>query len=275
MRKNRRSRAADESTAEAGMQTKSSLLRTGPAIVGAAGIGAALMYFMDPDRGRRRRALARDKIVHSGKVAEERIGKASRDISNRVRGAKASVRSRVSRGDTDDQVLIERVRSELGRATSHPGAITVDAVDGTIVLHGDVLTEEADALIAAIGKVPGVHDVNDQLARHESSEGVSALQGGGRGRGHGPTVARRQKSWTPARIITAAAGTTLAFFALRQRTPSRQMRDVNPSRRRKTPMDTGAPPKDAGQAGAHNDTDMSSEQSGYTNPATDVNERVQ
>ena len=31
------------------------------AIVGAVGIGAALMYFLDPDRGKRRRALVRDK----------------------------------------------------------------------------------------------------------------------------------------------------------------------------------------------------------------------
>ena len=34
-------------------------------IAGAFGVGALTMYFADPDRGKRRRALAKDACVHS------------------------------------------------------------------------------------------------------------------------------------------------------------------------------------------------------------------
>jgi hypothetical protein len=36
------------------------------------GLGAAAMYLMDPDQGRRRRALARDQITKARRVIRER-----------------------------------------------------------------------------------------------------------------------------------------------------------------------------------------------------------
>jgi hypothetical protein len=50
------------------------------------GAGAALMYFMDPERGRRRRALARDKAIGLSNDARERLSGAAQDISNRATG---------------------------------------------------------------------------------------------------------------------------------------------------------------------------------------------
>ena len=44
------------------------------ALLGGIGIGAALMYLLDPDRGRRRRALVRDKAVHFARVSGDRLG---------------------------------------------------------------------------------------------------------------------------------------------------------------------------------------------------------
>ncbi len=41
------------------------------ALLSGIGVGAALMYVLDPDRGRRRRALARDKAVSiAGKTGD-------------------------------------------------------------------------------------------------------------------------------------------------------------------------------------------------------------
>jgi len=42
-----------------------------------AGIGAGLMYVFDPERGRRRRALARDQIVRTWRSTDDLIDKAT------------------------------------------------------------------------------------------------------------------------------------------------------------------------------------------------------
>jgi hypothetical protein len=50
------------------------------------GVGAGLMYILDPDRGRRRRALARDKAASTWNRSEKYLGKMSHDLANRSRG---------------------------------------------------------------------------------------------------------------------------------------------------------------------------------------------
>ena len=71
--------------------TRSNKGRTA-ALLGGMGIGAALMYMLDPGRGARRRAVARDKAAKFARVAGERIGRTSRDLSNRALGVLAEAR---------------------------------------------------------------------------------------------------------------------------------------------------------------------------------------
>ena len=70
------------------------------AILGGIGVGAALMYIFDPDDGRRRRALIRDKAVGLSNDAKRVIDKRSRDISNRAQGLVHDARSLISGGET-------------------------------------------------------------------------------------------------------------------------------------------------------------------------------
>ena len=56
------------------------------AILGGIGAGAALMYLLDPDRGSRRRALARDKAIGLSNDFRRAIDKKSTDLSNRAQG---------------------------------------------------------------------------------------------------------------------------------------------------------------------------------------------
>src|SRR5262249_31227134 len=58
-----------------------------------AGLGAGLMYYLDPDRGRSRRARARDRVIHLLHEAEHEAEIASRDLANRTRGLIAKSRS--------------------------------------------------------------------------------------------------------------------------------------------------------------------------------------
>jgi len=51
--------------------------------------GAVLMYFFDPDRGRTRRALLRDKVVGLSNDLGDAAGKAARDLRNRAQGVVA------------------------------------------------------------------------------------------------------------------------------------------------------------------------------------------
>ncbi len=51
-----------------------------------AGLGVGLMFALDPQMGRRRRALARDKMVSLGHQAQQAAEVVGRDMGNRARG---------------------------------------------------------------------------------------------------------------------------------------------------------------------------------------------
>ncbi len=61
-----------------------------------AGVGALAMFIFDPDNGRRRRAIARDKVVHYGNEAVDAVEGAARDLRNRAQGVVAEARGAVS-----------------------------------------------------------------------------------------------------------------------------------------------------------------------------------
>lgn len=60
-------------------------------IAGAAVLGAAAMYIMDPVQGNRRRALARDKVRSASIQTRKTIDATSRDLSNRAHGLRTEV----------------------------------------------------------------------------------------------------------------------------------------------------------------------------------------
>ena len=71
----------------------------------------------------------------------------ARDLSNRAKGTAAELRSRFRKEVVDDTILQERVRSAIGHAVSHPGAIEVTVSDGRVTLQGSVLDVIADRLL--------------------------------------------------------------------------------------------------------------------------------
>jgi hypothetical protein len=75
--------------------------KKGVALLSGMGLGAALMYVLDPERGRRR-ALARDKAVRLANRTSDRVGATSRDLGNRARGVAAELRGAL-RGHRSEQ----------------------------------------------------------------------------------------------------------------------------------------------------------------------------
>lgn len=176
--------------------------------------GAAFMYFSDPDRGRRRRALVRDQSVRTWNSFLGLLDKAERDAANRARGAGCAVQAIFRSHRTADEVLVQRVRSQLGRLVSHPHAVEVSAQDGKVLLKGHILQSEVPHLVRCVRTVPGVRRVEEQLQAHASPEHVSSLQGGSRRESRSEL---RQQNWTPAlRVAAGVVGGTLISYAARK-----------------------------------------------------------
>ncbi len=74
--------------------------------IGGIGLGASLMYFADPDKGRRRRALVRDQLVHGFNLTDEAIDTTGRDLSHRAQGLMAEISSLGSSERVADDVLV-------------------------------------------------------------------------------------------------------------------------------------------------------------------------
>lgn len=143
-------------------------------------VGAGLMYVLDPDRGRRRRALVRDQVVSAGHSFEElgeTVSAKARHLRNQAAGLAAEAQARLQGDEVDDFILEARVRSEIGRAVSTPGAVHVSARKGQVTLTGPVLAQEVAELLATARSVRGVEDVRNRLEVHERPGSISALQG--------------------------------------------------------------------------------------------------
>ena len=95
----------------------------------------------------------------------------------KVLGGKITFRMTFKHEDLTDEVLIDRVRSKIGRVVSHAGAVEVAATDGRVTLSGPVLVSEADKLMRGVRLVRGVKDVENQLEVHEQAGDIPALQG--------------------------------------------------------------------------------------------------
>jgi len=142
-------------------------------------IGATVMYIFDEHRGARRRAYARDRVIHAGHVLGRRLSKRSRDLMNRAVGSVAEMRSGIrDRGSriSDDQ-LLDRVRSQLGHVVSHSGLLQVQASDGCVVVSGPVLEGEVEKIRGRLAKIRGLKECRLQVEPRADLERVSGRAG--------------------------------------------------------------------------------------------------
>jgi hypothetical protein len=178
------------------------------------GLGAALMYVLDPQQGNRRRAVARDKLTKAAHKTGKAVGATSRDVAHRATGLAASLHSRFFDEGAPDEVVEARVRARLGRVCSHPGAVQVSVREGVATLRGLVLRSEAGELVRAISSVRGVVRMDNRVEAHERSEHIAALQGESAHRAR----AENERRWAPTtRLMLGVAGGMLTTFGLVRR----------------------------------------------------------
>ena len=188
----------------------------GLALAAGAFAGINAMYFFDPERGRRRRALARDKTFHLLRESERTFDRGVRDFANRVQGAVCQTAGVLIPRLVPDEILVERVRTRLGRLLTHPGAVEVKVEQGRVTLSGVALTHEMPRLVPAIRCMPGVMSVDNRIAAYNRANHVHALQG----EHHVvvPEFELLRDRWQPAtRFAVGTAGAAIALYGFQRR----------------------------------------------------------
>src|SRR2546426_1648872 len=185
----------------------------GRVMLGAA-LGAGIMYLLDPDGGRRRRALLRDQLVSAGHKTTDAVGATSRDVTNRARGVVAELRGRLRREHVGDDVLRERVRARIGSIVGHASALETHVSDGRVTLRGPVLREELDRLLKRVRGVRGVEDVVSELEVHETPGNIPALQGRPRPAQVAEVFDLIPTRWLASSSLLGMAGAALAVAGL-------------------------------------------------------------
>ncbi len=188
-------------------------------LIGGAALGAGLMYFLDPGRGRRRRAHVRDKAIHFWKRSGDALDTTGRNLRDRIVGLTAEARSVFGREEEeiDDRQLADRVRSRMGRIVSHPRAVDVTVHHGRVTLSGPILHNEADRLVATVSGIGGVKGVENRLEVHRERD-IPALQGGGGRPGYQWEI--MQSNWSPSlRFVMSSLGAGLAVSGFMRRGP--------------------------------------------------------
>ena len=182
-----------------------------------AAAGAGLMYLLDPERGRRRRAIVRDRLVRAAHRTGDAVDATSRDVGNRARGVVAELRSRLANVEVSDGVLHERVRARIGSVIGHAGAIDIAVIEGQVSLRGPVLAGDVDRLVRRVRSVPGVREVINQLDVHDEPGGVPGLQGRSRPPRGGEVFELLQTHWSPtARLFASLSGAAMVLWGWRR-----------------------------------------------------------
>ncbi|HEX9574887.1 MAG TPA: BON domain-containing protein [Myxococcales bacterium] len=125
---------------------------------------------------RRQRAVLGDKNVSGAREAAGGVTRRARDLRQRLRGMVYQAKSRLAEEEVPDDILVERVRAQLGRPVSHPGAIDVRARNGCVILAGPILADEVEDLIRQVSLIAGVRSIQSELDLHDEPGNVPALQ---------------------------------------------------------------------------------------------------
>lgn len=149
------------------------------AVAVSTGLGALAAYFLDPDRGRSRRAETADRIAGLARRAGRRAGRGYRYARSTAAGLGERMVSRATSDGTwmNDETLAHKVESELFRDSTIPkGSINVNAEHGTVILRGLADSQDQiEKIMVAVMAIDGVKVVRS-LLRTASQPVTSAFE---------------------------------------------------------------------------------------------------
>jgi osmotically-inducible protein OsmY len=137
-----------------------------PVVAGVAA-GAAGAYFLDPEQGKRRRHIARDKAMKLMRRGSAEAQRKAHYAGGKVVGAvhERTPSARDPEHDLNDPALARKVESEIFRSADAPkDRVSVNVEEGVVYLRGQVESPgEASALTRAARGVEGVREVQSLL----------------------------------------------------------------------------------------------------------------
>jgi osmotically-inducible protein OsmY len=130
-------------------------------------VGGALMFFFDPQNGKRRRKMAVDRTLGFFRRRTREGARLARGVAAEAYGVsqKAKHLREEPKPQPDDATLAHKVETEIFRGADVPkGQINVNAENGVVVLRGEVRQPELiKDLEEKTRKVQGVRDVENLL----------------------------------------------------------------------------------------------------------------
>jgi uncharacterized membrane protein len=179
---------------------------------GGVATAAAAIFFLDDKHGRDRRAKAGQGARKIAAGIAQGATLATRDTQHRLLGAAKHAWFTLRQQPCDDRILVERIRSRMGRIVSRPHDIHVASDGGTVTLWGHATEVEAHALVDSVRGMRGVREIMDHLDIREAATD--------RERHQDPLRAARNATtlqWSPARrLATSLAGAALARYGWRR-----------------------------------------------------------
>lgn len=187
-------------------------------LLSAIGFGAGCMYLYDPQCGKRRRSVLRDRLLRATRRAGVWLDRAVRDAENRIQGTAAEFEALFDAHPPSNEKLEGRVRAQLGHVASHPHLVQVRADNGRITLTGHAPLAEMHAIIAAAYGVRGVCSIDNRLDDHLPPQAAANPRRRARAAGPAELLAY---DWAPAtRLFAGLTGGVLMLNCTAKRSPA-------------------------------------------------------